>query len=72
MIMNNTSNTSVALDESQHAVMEADPQSPTLVIAGAGTGKTRVLVERIRRLVADHGVPADKILALTFTNEAGY
>lgn len=61
-----------ALDESQRQVVESDPHRPMLVIAGAGTGKTRVLVERIKRLVTVHGVGAGKILALTFTNEAGH
>jgi ATP-dependent helicase/nuclease subunit A len=55
--------------EEQQAAIEATA-AEVLVEAGAGTGKTGVMVDRYCRLVCDEGVPPDAVLAVTFTDKA--
>lgn len=54
-------------DKQQEAVMQKD--GPLLIIAGAGTGKTKLLIYRILHLIKN-GIKPDNILAVTFTNKA--
>ena len=55
-------------EKQKEAVKHKD--GPLLVIAGPGTGKTKVITHRIEHLIREHNIRPEKILAITFTNKA--
>ena len=61
--------TGLALNPHQRAAVE-HPAGPLLVLAGAGSGKTRVLTARLAHLIDAMGIPAHAVFATTFTNRA--
>jgi len=59
----------IQLNEQQLAAVRYT-QGPLLVVAGAGSGKTRVIIEKIVHLTQQRGLPSARIAAITFTNKA--
>jgi len=61
---------SISFNESQLAAVTHDAEHPLLVVAGPGSGKTRVIVERVKHLVTNLGISPSHILCLTFSEKA--
>ncbi len=57
------------LNEQQRQAVEA-VKGPSIILAGAGSGKTRVLTSKVKNLIQNHGVNPQNIMMVTFTNKA--
>ncbi|CAE6527716.1 unnamed protein product [Rhizoctonia solani] len=58
------------LNEAQYRAVTSTPAGALQILAGPGSGKTRVLTCRVANMVIDHGISASSICAVTFTNKA--
>ncbi|KAH7338889.1 P-loop containing nucleoside triphosphate hydrolase protein [Rhizoctonia solani] len=58
------------LNEAQYCAVTSTPAGALQILAGPGSGKTRVLTCRVANLVIGHEIPASSICAVTFTNKA--
>ncbi|KAJ3920166.1 P-loop containing nucleoside triphosphate hydrolase protein [Lentinula edodes] len=59
-----------SLNAAQLKAVQHSPQTPLQILAGPGSGKTKVLTSRIAHLILHHHLPASSICAVTFTNKA--
>ncbi len=57
------------LNREQQAAVE-NTSGPSIILAGAGSGKTRVLIQKVLHLITHAHVPAREVLMITFTNKA--
>ncbi|CDK25830.1 unnamed protein product [Kuraishia capsulata CBS 1993] len=60
----------IGLNEAQLTAVTADPSRPIQIVAGPGTGKTRVLTSRVAFLILEKKIPPSKIIVTTFTKKA--
>jgi len=69
MVKLNVNSNASGLNPAQQQAAQAG-DGPQLILAGAGSGKTRTIIHRIGHLIATAGVPPHRILAVTFTNKS--